>query len=111
MGDRVKVAGNPAVDGSLELDATNMLLPDGREVSLGFGGAPRFAGRTIGDGRAWAVTEGDTTRPELGLFRVWSSTFAGAALLFNDRCATDAARLPADTRSAARRSGVRLRRG
>ena len=84
VGDRVKVAGNPAVDGSLELNATNMLLPDGREVSLGFGGAPRFASRTIGDGRAWAVTEGDTTRPELGLFRVWSSTFAGAALLFND---------------------------
>jgi hypothetical protein len=29
------------------------------------------------------VTEGDKTRPELGLFRVWSSTFAGAAVLFN----------------------------
>src|SRR5687767_4759715 len=26
VGDRVKVAGNPAVDGSLELNATNMLL-------------------------------------------------------------------------------------
>ena len=61
-----------------------MLLPDGREVSLGFGGAPRFSGRTVGDGRAWMVTEGDKTRPELGLFRVWSSTFAGAAVLFND---------------------------
>ena len=42
VGDRVKVAGNPAVDGSLELNATNMLLPDGREVSLGFGGAAAF---------------------------------------------------------------------
>jgi hypothetical protein len=83
VGDRVKVAGNPAVN-SFELNATHMLLPDGRELSLGFGGAPRFAGRTLGDGRAWMVTEGDKTRPELGLFRVWSSTFAGAAVLFND---------------------------
>lgn len=84
VADRVKVAGNPAVNGSFELNATNMLLPDGRELSLGFGGAPRFSGRTVGDGRAWMVTEGDTTSPELGLFRVWSSTFAGAAVLFND---------------------------
>ena len=53
VGDRVKVAGNPAVDGSLELNATHMLLPDGREMQLGFGGAPRFAGRTVGDARAW----------------------------------------------------------
>src|SRR5690606_35595348 len=30
VGDRVRVAGNPAVSGSAELNATNMLLPDGR---------------------------------------------------------------------------------
>ena len=80
----MKVAGNPAVDGSPELNATNMLLPDGRELSLGFGGSPRFAGRMLGDGSAWMVAKGDGTRPELGLFRVWSSTFAGAAILFDD---------------------------
>jgi hypothetical protein len=84
VGDRVRVAGNPAVDGSLELNATNMLLADGRELQLGFGGPLRFAGRAVGDGRSWLVTEGDKTRPQLGLFRVWSSTFAGAAVLFND---------------------------
>jgi hypothetical protein len=84
VGDRVKVAGNPAVDGSHELNATNMLLADGRELPLGFGGTPRFAGRTIGDGRAWTVAEGDKSRGELGLFRVWSSTFVGGALLFPD---------------------------
>lgn len=83
VGDRVKVAGNPAVNGSAELNATNVLLPDGREMQLGFGGAPRFAGRTVGDARSWMATEGDKSRPELGLFRVWSSTFAGAAVLFN----------------------------
>jgi hypothetical protein len=84
VGERVKVAGNPAVDGSLELNATNMLLADGRELSLGFGGPSRFAGRAVGDGRSWTVAEGDKTRPELGLFRVWSSTFASAAVLFTD---------------------------
>jgi hypothetical protein len=84
VGARVQVAGNPAVDGSFELNATNILLTDGREVSLDPRAPLRFAGRGVGDGRAWAVAEGDKTRPELGLFRVWSSTFAGAALLFTD---------------------------
>lgn len=84
VGVRVKVAGNPAVDGSLELNATNMLLADGRELSLAPGAPARFAGRSVGDGRAWLVTEGDKTRPELGLFRVWSSTFTSAPVLFTD---------------------------
>jgi hypothetical protein len=83
-GDRVKVAGNPAVDGSFELNATNMLLADGRELSLGVGGPLRFAGRAVGDGSSWTVAEGDKRHPELGLFRVWSSTFASAAVLFTD---------------------------
>ena len=79
VGQRVKVAGNPAVDGSFELNATNMLLPDGREILLAPGAPSQFAGRAVGNGSAWMVTEGDKTRPELGLFRVWSSTFAGTA--------------------------------
>ena len=81
VGDRVKVAGNPAVDGSAEMNATNMLLPDGRELLLGTRGSPRFAGRAVGDGGAWTATEGDSSRPELGLFRVWSTTFASPGLL------------------------------
>ena len=90
VGDRVKVAGNPAVDGSLELNADEHAPADGREVSLGFGGAPRFAGRTIGDGRAWAVrraTRCAGARPvsRLGLDVRWR----GPAL--QRSCATDAA--------------------
>jgi hypothetical protein len=81
VGDRVRVAGNPAVDGSPEMNATNMLLPDGRELLLGTRGSPRFAGRVVGDSSAWATTEGDSSRPELGLFRVWSTTFASPGLL------------------------------
>jgi hypothetical protein len=83
VGDQVRVAGNPAVNGLAELNATNMLLPDGRELLLNPRVAPRFAGRAVGDGSAWTVTEGDTTRPELGLFRVWSTTFASPGLLAN----------------------------
>jgi len=83
-GDRVIVAGNPTVNGASELNATNMLLPDGRELMLGAGGEPRFADRAVGDGGRWRVTEGDKSRPELGLFRVWSSSFANSPLLFLD---------------------------
>jgi hypothetical protein len=81
VGDVVRVAGNPAVNGDAELNATNMLLPDGRELLLTPQAPVRFAGRAVGDARAWAVTQGDTSRPELGLFRVWSTTFASPGLL------------------------------
>jgi hypothetical protein len=85
VGDRVLVAGNPTVNGSLQLNATNMLLPDDRELLLGGPGAQaRFEGRSVGEGSAWIVTEGDSSRPELGLFRVWSSSFAMAPILFTD---------------------------
>ncbi len=81
VGDVVKVAGNPAVNGNAELNATNMLLPDGRELLLDPRSPVRFAGRAVGDGAAWVVTQGDSSRPELGLFRVWSTTFASPGLL------------------------------
>jgi hypothetical protein len=81
VGDIVRVAGNPAVNGDAELNATNMLLPDGRELLLSPQAPLRFAGRAVGDARAWAVTEGDSSRPELGIFRVWSTTFASPGLL------------------------------
>jgi len=81
VGDVVRVAGNPAVDGSAELNATNMLLPDGRELLLTLRAPLRFAGRAVGDGNTWAMTQGDATRPELGLFRIWSMTFASLGLM------------------------------
>jgi hypothetical protein len=84
VGDHVRVAGNPAVNGGPEMNATNMLLPDGRELQLGPNVPLRFAGRGVSDGGAWAVTVGDSSRPELGIFRVWSSTIASAFLLFTD---------------------------
>jgi hypothetical protein len=84
VGDSVLVAGNPTVNGALEMNVTNMLLPDDRELLLGGDRQSRFAGRTVGDAANWSVTDGDASRPELGLFRVWSSSFALAPLLFTD---------------------------
>jgi len=84
VGDRVRVAGNPAVNGDAELSAQNILLVDGRELLLGLGGELVFANRAVGDQSAWAVSSGDTSRPELGLFRVWSSSFTNAPILFPD---------------------------
>lgn len=83
-GDRVRVAGNPAVDGGPEMFATNMLLPDGRELQLGGNVALRFSKQAVGDASAWRVAQGDKTHPELGLYRVWSSTSASAPTLFRD---------------------------
>jgi hypothetical protein len=88
-GDRVLVAGNPTVNGELELNATNILLPDSRELTLSPGVETRFAGRRIGDGSSWLVEEGDKSRPELGLFRIWSSSFASAPTLFTDASQPD----------------------
>lgn len=104
VGDRVLVAGNPTVNGALELNATNMLLPDGRELLLGAGGEPRFAGRAVGDGEAWRVTEGDRSRPELGLFRVWSSSFTSAPTLFPDASRRDFSVLDYPLTASARRA-------
>jgi hypothetical protein len=85
VGETIRVAGNPAVSGGPELFATNLLLASGEELLLRPRGAARWAaGRTIGEQANWVRTEGDASRPEAGIFRVWSSTFAGAALLFPD---------------------------
>jgi Family of unknown function (DUF6152) len=98
VGDHVRVAGNPAVDAGPEMFASNLMLPDGRELQLGSGVALRFAEVGVGNLNGWRVTEGDKSRPELGLFRVWSSTAASAPTLFPNRQypLTEAARRAVD---------------
>jgi hypothetical protein len=83
VGDRVRVSGNPTVNGDAEINAQNMLLGNGSELLLG-PGEPVFSGTTLGDPASWRRSEGDASRPELGLFRIWSSTFASALTLFPD---------------------------
>ncbi len=72
-GDRVKVAGNPSRAGSLDLYLRNILLPAGQEVVLQSEAEPRFSEELLGTTGASFATEGDSSEPERGIFRVWST--------------------------------------
>jgi hypothetical protein len=76
VGDRVRVAANPPAGAKKEMYARHVLLPDGRELLLNVGLKPRWSGsdRAVGDESLLMAREGDGSRPDLGLFRVWSHT-------------------------------------
>lgn len=76
VGDRVRIAANPPAGAKNEMYARHVLLPDGRELLLNVGLTPRWTGRerTVGDESLLMAREGDGSRPELGIFRVWSHT-------------------------------------
>ena len=84
VGDGVRVAGWPSVRGRNEMHATNLLTPDGRELILFRGAAPLFAERGTGSYDYARRSEGDASRPELGLFRVWSFTALSPFLVPED---------------------------
>lgn len=75
-GDHVKVAGNPARHGGDDLYLRNILLPSGQEIVLQGDAEPRFSDELLGTTGASYATEGDASRPELGIFRVWSTPSA-----------------------------------
>jgi hypothetical protein len=79
-GDRIKLAGNPPVRAANELYARHALLPDGRELLLNVGLQPRWTNAAVGDASLLVARSGDGSRPELGIFRVWSHTRAEARL-------------------------------
>jgi hypothetical protein len=76
VGDRITIAANPPIGDKREMYARHALLPDGRELLLNVGLAPRWTGRdkAVGDESLLMAREGDGSRPELGIFRVWSHT-------------------------------------
>jgi hypothetical protein len=76
VGDRIRIAANPPAGAKKEMYARHVLLPDGRELLLNVGLAPRWTGRdrAVGDESLLMAREGDGSRPELGIFRVWSHT-------------------------------------
>jgi hypothetical protein len=74
VGDQVRVAGSPSINGSRSMYAQNILLPSGEELVTR--GAPRYSNRLVGDVNSWAAANGSPAHPELGLFRVWSTTMA-----------------------------------
>ncbi len=80
VGDRIRIAGNPPVGAKEELYARHVLLPDGRELLLNVGLKPRWSSAALGDDSLLMARMGDGSRPELGIFRVWSHTRAEARL-------------------------------
>lgn len=79
VGDRVRVSGSPSRRGLDNIFVRNLLLPSGQE--LVFGGEPRYSDNALRGSEVLNVSEGDGSRPELGIFRVWS-TGAGAGQVF-----------------------------
>jgi hypothetical protein len=71
VGDRLRVAGNPARRDAAGLFVRNILLPSGREIVLG--GAARWSNDAVRGSELLQAREGDGSRPELGLFRTWST--------------------------------------
>jgi hypothetical protein len=71
VGDRLRVAGNPARRGERNIFVRNILLPTGREIVLG--GAARWSTDTLRGSELLQAREGDGSRPELGVFRTWST--------------------------------------
>lgn len=75
VGDRVRLSGAPSRRGLYNIFVRNLLLPSGQE--LVFGGEPRYSDDALRGGETIGAREGDSSRPELGVFRVWSSGQGG----------------------------------
>jgi len=84
VGDKVRAAGWPPVTAKREMHATNLLTPSGRELILFRGATPKFANIATGSYDYARKREGDKSRPQLGLFRIWSFTGIAPFLLPED---------------------------
>jgi hypothetical protein len=74
VGDHLKIAGYPSISSMKTAFATNVLLPSGQELVMQTGAKPHFGSKATGDFSYRFRKEGDRTKPELGLFRVWTFT-------------------------------------
>jgi hypothetical protein len=79
VGDAVKVAGNPAKDGSNQMYIRHLLSPNRSEIVFGNDG-PRWSEQALGTTGPGFGSEGDSSRPDLGMFRVWSTPINGGGL-------------------------------
>jgi len=84
IGDKVRVAGWPPVTSAREMHATNLLTSAGRELILFRGSTPKFANVPTGNYDYARKRDGNRSRPELGLFRIWSFTSVSPFLLPED---------------------------
>ena len=94
IGDTITLVGNPARGGITEIYVTNLLLPDGREVIFSSGAEPKWKDQVLGRTGPRFTATGDSSNPELGLFRTWSSApaFRARRFDFDTHPLTDAAR-------------------
>jgi hypothetical protein len=76
VGQILRVAGNPGRQSDTSLWATNILINGDREVTLDPGAGPRWLDEVEGMAGPNSVREGDSSQPQLGIFRVWSHTRA-----------------------------------
>jgi len=76
VGDNVTLAGNPGRRGRTRVFLSNLLLPNNEELILRDDIEPRFGQRLVDTRGSWNATEGDGSAPELGIFRVWTTTEA-----------------------------------
>jgi hypothetical protein len=84
VGDTVRVAGWPSRRGE-GMFVNNMLLPSGEEFVFDFGAEPadlRWSDRMWGSNENWFAESGDASAEDRGIFRVWSTTFAGGGGFF-----------------------------
>lgn len=73
VGDTIRVAGNPAVRGRHGLYVRNVLTRAGEEVLLAPNLERRWSDRVIEMSESRQRGVGDTSKPELGIFRIWST--------------------------------------
>jgi len=95
VGDRLRIAGGAAKDGSHAMFSNNVLLADGREVVLRPGVAPHWTDEALGSSEVWLA---NGTAAQRSLFRVWSTHFTGPSrnLWLEDYPLTEAARIARD---------------
>jgi len=74
-GDTIRVAGWPPLTANREMFVENVLSPAGRELLFLPTSTPLWTTEAVGDMSWMLAEEGDGSRPELGVYRVWSATF------------------------------------
>jgi hypothetical protein len=80
VGSHVRIAGYPPVGAKREMYVRHILLDDSTELLLDINLIPRWTDRTVGSESQLEVREGDPSRPELGIFRVWTLIRDGSRL-------------------------------
>jgi Family of unknown function (DUF6152) len=83
VGMQIKAAGAPSLSAATEVFISNVLIPGRQELLLNARAEPRWPddGDAVGNYASAFVEQGDSSRPELGLFRVWTRSAASPMLM------------------------------